>query len=1131
MLRRISLISAIITTLLIASCATAPGTVKLARQIPAKYLESVQSSLNEAGENAPELIKVLNTLNGEELEWACFIIGTMPFPDLISIKANYLLEHIRYTKMAKDKYKWMAQIPEDVFLAYVLPYRMAEEPIMEHPVRSEQHPANTLMQNDSSLNADARLNNQKDGQASNGTSRKYFFEQLDPLVSALADTTSSDTVTAGHSDPHPAEAGRPTMFEVSYQVNLWLGGERKNQKQRVHFEPSEGRDKSPFATLLGSQGRCEEMMIIFMAAVRAVGIPARSVSTPYWAKCDNNHAWTEIYAENKWYPLGSCEPSIQNAMAETAGKAWFTETAATAAAIYAVQFGQPLDKTSIYRGGKKDTIINVLPNYSLVCQLDVTVLGPDSKPVSNAPVALSVVNWSVFRKVGLQKTDANGKAFFTAGIGQYMLSASNNSSDLIAWQIISTTPVTLPITLTLSTYNPPSGYYTLRFPDTHTAYVAFNPEAAKAQGEIEVPEKYKKINAEHCPAAPIETYSYNEFKPTEHPEVMELIDYSPLSTQIISVLKLSGGNWVEIAGAIQETAARLGTDPVPPERDLGQSRRPQAEFEDMLWLISTLNLVDSVEMTKEILLEHVKYAQLARKQLPSDPYKPLSNGGIISDEIYRSYVLSPRMPNLHIYQWRKDLYDMFMPVVAGSKTITEMALRINKWIETNIKIVETSSGRFFVSPNPAAVFKSKRSTTGGPIMSTVAALRSVGIPANVKESWVEFYDGAEWQPLYPMDSKNLCKKTTNEAVQQEYVKKGGVKITTTKNGLPFSTNEQNCGISRFTDGGWEVLEQELGTSQGLVSVTPGKYLLTASARNANGDVLIYARPITVTSDKGIDVTIPLDLPMEMLSTDERVVRKLTPVPDFTLTDKTGQTHNLKQALASSNVLMVFFTVESEPSIRMLPLIQAMAEKAKAAGVEIWTVLTDEKGEGDERINAISLPMLLDKDMTVTKQFIPFDVLPKKKDFMPSILLIKQNGEIMLWKEGYNLAINELLEDAFNTLSGRESAITLETLNKAVQIKEIDISGIEYNQKAEEYLLSGNYPKAVEFYSKAVTCFPDSSGIWYNYACALSRNNNIDEALNAIKKAIEFGYTNLDWIKKDPDLENLRKDERFKEIVK
>jgi len=49
----------------------------------------------------------------------------MPFPDLISIKANYLLETHPLRYLIKHKYPWMKDMPEDTFLAYVLPYRMA----------------------------------------------------------------------------------------------------------------------------------------------------------------------------------------------------------------------------------------------------------------------------------------------------------------------------------------------------------------------------------------------------------------------------------------------------------------------------------------------------------------------------------------------------------------------------------------------------------------------------------------------------------------------------------------------------------------------------------------------------------------------------------------------------------------------------------------------------------------------------------------------------------------------------------------------------------------------------------------------------------------------------------------------
>jgi hypothetical protein len=1007
--------------------------------VPAKYQESVRLSLNESGENAPELIKVMTTLTGRELEWACFLIGTMPFTDLISIKADYLLEHIHYTSLARNKYKWMRQIPEDVFFTYVLPYRISSEPIVPH--------------------------------------RKYFFEQLDPLVKNYDD-----------------------IFEVSYQVNLWLGGERKGASARVHFEPGEARNKSPFGTLLSGRGRCGELTIALVAALRAVGVPGRSVYTPSWVKSENNHAWTEIWVEGKWYAMASGHPSIQSALGATAGRAWFIEPAATAAAIYSERFGTPEDQSTVYKAGKKDSVINVLSNYSLTCKLDITVLAPDGKAAPDTSVSLSVVNGGGFRKIALQKTDANGKATMTTGIGQYMLSAGNGN--LAAWQIISSTPTVLPVTLTLAKDNPPSGYYILRFPNTHDAYIAFNPAAANSPANLEIPEKFKQISPEHSPAAPPEKYYYEKFKIEEHPEIDVRIAQSPLSPSIVRALELAGGNWPELAAAVTEV--------------------PEAQREDLLCLISGMNQVDCVEITKEILLEHVYYAQLARNNLPVP----------ISDDIYRSYVLSPRIPYVHVYQWRKELYSKFIPLITQENkphNTTNMALCINKWIEDNIKLVEVSSGRFASPANPMAVFKSMRAPLSGPILATVAALRSVGIPSRAKSTWLEFYDGAAWVPLYPMDSRNLGNREATEGSKREYAEKGGVRALTTKSGLAFSPGEPNWGIARFDEGGWDYQKDESGN--GWLSITPGKYLFTAAARNTNGDVLIYAKPLTVMPDKGTEITVPLDLPVEMLNTSERLVRKLDNLPDFTLQDKGGKSYHFRHILSASNTLLVFFTLESEPSIRMLPLIQSIIEKAKSSDVTMLAILTDNKGKDDKRLNGITIPILLDKNMSITKQFIP-DIAANKKDILSSILLFNKKGNIVLWKEGYNLAINAVLVDAFDTLLGKESvATTLDSLQNRVKIKEVDLGGLDYAQKGFDYLSAGDYPKAVEYYRMAIDAFPDISELWYNYSCALSRNNNINGAFTALKKAIELGNNNFTWIEQDPDLENLRMDKRFGEIVR
>lgn len=70
---------------------------------------------------------------------------------------------------------------------------------------------------------------------------------------------------------------------------------------------------------------------------------------------------------------------------------------------------------------------------------------------------------------------------------------------------------------------------------------------------------------------------------------------------------------------------------------------------------------------------------------------------------------------------------------------------------------------------------------------------------------------------------------------------------------------------------------------------------------------------------------------------------------------------------------------------------------------------------------------------------------------------------------------------------------------------------------------GRLPDSVKAYKIALK-YDDSNKalIYYNLACAYSRLSQLDESKSNLHLAIEFGYTAIQQIKKDPDLENLRK---------
>ena len=61
--------------------------------------------------------------------------------------------------------------------------------------------------------------------------------------------------------------------------------------------------------------------------------------------------------------------------------------------------------------------------------------------------------------------------------------------------------------------------------------------------------------------------------------------------------------------------------------------------------------------------------------------------------------------------------------------------------------------------------------------------------------------------------------------------------------------------------------------------------------------------------------------------------------------------------------------------------------------------------------------------------------------------------------------------------------------------------------------------------------PEDSVIWYNLACSYALNKKINKAFESLFKAVNLGYNDLSHIKKDQDLNNLRHDSRYEELLK
>jgi len=86
----------------------------------------------------------------------------------------------------------------------------------------------------------------------------------------------------------------------------------------------------------------------------------------------------------------------------------------------------------------------------------------------------------------------------------------------------------------------------------------------------------------------------------------------------------------------------------------------------------------------------------------------------------------------------------------------------------------------------------------------------------------------------------------------------------------------------------------------------------------------------------------------------------------------------------------------------------------------------------------------------------------------------------------------------------------------------------YIHKADSCYWVKNYKMAEEFFKLAFTINQEKH--LYNAACTASLANDSDTAFRWLNLAVDKGFTNVDQIKRDPDLNNLHKDERWEALL-
>lgn len=82
-----------------------------------------------------------------------------------------------------------------------------------------------------------------------------------------------------------------------------------------------------------------------------------------------------------------------------------------------------------------------------------------------------------------------------------------------------------------------------------------------------------------------------------------------------------------------------------------------------------------------------------------------------------------------------------------------------------------------------------------------------------------------------------------------------------------------------------------------------------------------------------------------------------------------------------------------------------------------------------------------------------------------------------------------------------------------------------------YSQEGLLDQGLRIDQRLVEIHPSEPVFHYNLACTHSLLGHIDPALQALSRALQLGYNKMEHLRTDPDLENLKKDRRYEEILR
>ncbi|MDR2791656.1 MAG: transglutaminase domain-containing protein [Tannerellaceae bacterium] len=740
-----------------------------------------------------------------------------------------------------------------------------------------------------------------------------------------------------------------TAREAVLEVNHWC-------HEKVIYAPSDARTSSALASVRTAFGRCGEESTFAVAALRAVGIPARQVYTPRWAHTDDNHAWVEAWVDGEWVFMGACEPE------PVLNLGWFNAPASRGMLMHTKVFGRYEGTEEVMERTAAYTEVNVTSNYAATAKATVTVRDAEGgHPVPGAKVEFRLYNYAEFFPVATKICDSVGRCELTAGKG-----------DMLLW----------------ATHGDKYGFARLSFGSEQEKVVVLDRQAGNVEtidldltpptegaAAVTVTAEQREENSRRLREEDAIRNAYTAgFFTREQADTLaaELGTDKELTAKYMLAAR---GNYGEIERFLRETA---------PEKRL----RAMA----LLGVISAKDLRDTPAETLRDHTEHVGFG---------------TERGL-APEIETRYVLNPRVGNELLTPYKGLLREAFAGLAETGfqpEAFAENPLLLAQWTAKHITVKnELSPQRIPMSP-----YGTLRARVADELSRNtffVAAARTLGTPARFDPLTrkVQAFDVKSGEWVYIDFDEDGRQPAAGQGALRVTFSMGSV-VDDPKYGTHFT-------IARVhPNGRLQTLHMRHGTWSGLLKapfpLEEGAYLMVAGTRLSDGKVLARMTFFNITADK--TTTIPLSL--RESAEGVAVIGEFNSENSYLPIGST-EAASILSVTGRGYFVVGLLGVGQEPTNHALRDLAAVKTQLEAWGRPLLLLFTDGNAAGHFDANEFGdLPSAvhygIDTDGAIRKEIVESMKLTSPTA-LPVFIIADTFNRVLFVSQGYTIGLGEQL---------------------------------------------------------------------------------------------------------------------------